>query len=49
MRLIVGPPDPDAPPTPAWRRLAWFIGIALASSAAYILLAYALRAPLTLG
>jgi hypothetical protein len=31
-------------PSPLWRRLAWFVGIAVASSAVTILIAYGLRA-----
>jgi hypothetical protein len=41
---IEGPPEPGAPARPLWRRLAWFVGLALASSAATVLVAYALRA-----
>ena len=43
-----GPPDPDAPPQPLWRRLGWFVGIAVAASAATVLAAYVLKAPLSL-
>jgi len=42
--IIEGPPEPDAPGRPLWRRLAWFVGLALASSAATIFVAYALKA-----
>ena len=30
-------------PGPLWRRLAWFVGIAVASSAVTVLIAYGLR------
>lgn len=42
--IIEGPPDPEAPPAPLWRRLAWFLGLALAGAAATAAVAYALRA-----
>jgi hypothetical protein len=42
--IIEGPPEPGAPARPLWRRLAWFAGLALASSAATIAVAYALKA-----
>ena len=44
----IGPPGPDAPRQPLWRRLGWFIGIAVAATTATILVAYALKAPLAL-
>lgn len=45
MRAIIEPPpEPDAPPRPLWRRLAWFAGIASASAGATAILAYALKA-----
>jgi len=31
-------------PRPLWRKLAWFAGLALASSAVTVLVAYGLRA-----
>ncbi len=43
-----GPPERGAPPAPLWRRLAWFLGLAAGASAAVMLLAFALRAPLAL-
>jgi hypothetical protein len=42
--IIEGPPDPGAPSPPLWRRLAWFAGIAVASSLAVAAIAYALKA-----
>ena len=47
MRAIIepeGPPGADAAPSPLWRRLAWFVGIALAGSAVTAILAYGLKA-----
>ncbi len=47
MRAIIepeGPPGPDAPVAPLWRRLLWFAGIALGASAATAAVAYALKA-----
>lgn len=42
--IIEGPPDPDAPLAPLWRRLAWFVGLACAATAAVAGVAYAMRA-----
>ena len=39
-----GPPDADAPPGPLHRRLAWFVGLALAAAGATALVAYGLKA-----
>lgn len=39
-----GPPDPNAPAAPLWRRLAWFVGLALAALILTASVAYALRA-----
>ena len=44
----VGPPEPGAPRAPLWRRLGWFVAIALAATTATILVAYGLKAPLAL-
>lgn len=38
----VGPSE-DRPSSPAWKRLLWFVGIALASGAVVAIVAYALR------
>jgi hypothetical protein len=35
---------PTTEPGPLWRRLAWFFGLALASSAVTAVVAYALKA-----
>jgi uncharacterized protein involved in exopolysaccharide biosynthesis len=42
--IIEGPPGPDAPPEPLWRRLAWFVGIAVTASGATAIVAMALEA-----
>ncbi|WP_312160880.1 hypothetical protein [Phenylobacterium sp.] len=42
--IIEGPPEPGAPPPPLWKRLAWFVGLALAASAVTALTAYAMKA-----
>ena len=42
--IIEGPPDPQAPARPLWRRLAWFFALALASGTATALVAYGLKA-----
>ena len=42
--IIEGPPEPGDPVPPLRRRLAWFVAIALASTAAVATVAYALRA-----
>ena len=45
MRAIIEPPPgPGEPLAPLGRRLAWFAGLALASSAATAAVAYGLRA-----
>jgi hypothetical protein len=42
--IIEGPPEPDDPPRPLWRRLSWFFAIALASAMAAGLVAYGMKA-----
>jgi hypothetical protein len=43
--IIEGPPEPGAADgRPLWRKLAWFVGLALASTAATAAVAYGLRA-----
>ena len=42
--IIEGPPGPGEPGRPLGRRLAWFMGIALASAVATALVAYGLEA-----
>ncbi|HEY3696422.1 DUF2474 domain-containing protein [Phenylobacterium sp.] len=45
MRAIIEPPpDPGAPATPLWKRLAWFFGLAAASMLAVAGAAYLLKA-----
>jgi hypothetical protein len=44
MRLIIEPPDRDAPPAPLHRRLAWFAGLALSAALATAAVAYLLKA-----
>jgi hypothetical protein len=42
--IIEPPPEADAPLPPLWKRLGWFLGIALASTVATAAVAYALKA-----
>jgi hypothetical protein len=42
--IIEPPPEPGAPDTPLWRRLAWLVVIALGASLATAAVAYALKA-----
>lgn len=42
--IIDGPPAPGAPKPPLWRRLLWFIGLALGGAMATGLIAFALKA-----
>lgn len=42
--IIEGPPEPGAAEPPLWRKLAWFVGLGVAGSAAVALAAYGLRA-----
>ena len=41
---IKGPPEPGAPEPPLWSKLAWFVGLAVASGAAVAAAAYAMKA-----
>jgi hypothetical protein len=43
MPAIIDPQEPERTDAPLWRKLLWFMGIAVASSAATLALAYALR------
>ncbi len=49
MPAIIEPQGPGETPGPLWRKLAWFAGIAAASSAATATVAYLLRALLFIG
>ncbi|RZJ01578.1 MAG: DUF2474 domain-containing protein [Brevundimonas sp.] len=40
----VPPPEPGEAEGPLWKKLAWFVGLALAASGATAVIAYALRA-----
>ena len=42
--IVEGPPEPGAPGRPLWRRVAWFVGLALGSAFATALVAYGLKA-----
>jgi hypothetical protein len=42
--IIEGPPEPGAPPPPLWKRLAWFVVIAVAGTGATMIVAYAMKA-----
>lgn len=47
MRTIIeGPPAPGAPVSPLWKRLAWFVGLAVTATLATGAVAYALKAAL---
>ncbi len=46
--IIEGPPDPDAPAGPLWKRLAWFGGLAISAAFTTALAAYGLKAALGL-
>lgn len=42
--IIEGPPSADTPPRPLWKRLGWFVGIAVCAALATALAATALEA-----
>ncbi len=42
--IIEGPPEPGTAPGPLWKRLAWFVGIAICAALATALVASALEA-----
>ncbi|MES2032541.1 MAG: DUF2474 domain-containing protein [Pseudomonadota bacterium] len=45
MPAIIEPPPRDGEPLPPlWRRIAWFVGIAVVSTVATAVVAYALKA-----
>ena len=42
--IIEGPPEPGAPAPPLWKRLAWFVVIAVAATGLTALVAYVMKA-----
>lgn len=42
--IIEPPPEAGEAPSPLWKRLGWFVGIALASTVVTAVVAYALKA-----
>lgn len=42
--IVEGPPEPDAHPPPLWKRLAWFVAIAVAGTCVTAIVAYAMKA-----
>ena len=42
--IIEPPPEPGAPLAPLWKRLAWFVGLAIAASTMTALVAYGMKA-----
>jgi predicted cobalt transporter CbtA len=41
--IIEPPPEPGMPPSPLWKRLAWFVALAAAGALATAAVAYALK------
>lgn len=39
-----GPPEPGAPAPPLWRRLVWFLGLAVAATVITAAVAYGMKA-----
>ncbi len=44
LAIIEPPPEPGQPPGPLWKRLAWFVGLAVAAALATVAVAYGLKA-----
>ena len=42
--IIEGPPEPGQATEPLWKRLAWFVALAIAGAAATAMVAYGLKA-----
>ncbi len=42
--IIEGPPERDAPSPALWRRLAWFVALAVGAAMATAVVAYGLKA-----
>jgi hypothetical protein len=42
--IIEGPPEPGQPTQPLWKRLAWFVGLAVGAAVATAIVAYAMKA-----
>ncbi len=42
--IIERPPEPGAPRGPLWKRIGWFVGLAVASTVVTALVAYGLKA-----
>lgn len=44
MPVIIEPPEPGAPLAPLWKRLAWFLGLAVSGTIGVAIVAYGLKA-----